>query len=153
MKNSITFAIACWGAALSTLVFIWDIYKWRKSKPDLKLTVIPNMRYYNPQLPMDDADYLMIKVANTGQRKTTIQAVSFTTYQSRTQKWKRKPRKALLVPNPLPGILPSVIDAGEEWVGCAIQTDEVVALAKTENLYCEIYHALSSKPVRARVII
>ena len=46
-RPDITTILAVWGAVLSTIVFAWDIYKWRTSGPRLRFFASGNMETVN----------------------------------------------------------------------------------------------------------
>src|SRR5262245_2264897 len=121
-REKITLFLACWGALVSTVVFLWDIYKWRNAIPKLSLSVSPHMALYAGGKTHDER-YVMVKVTNAGQRKTTITTLSLSFYKSKIKKsFNKKPEKCFLIPNPEPGKLPHVLDSGEQWTGFFIRT-------------------------------
>ena len=153
MKISVTDILAWIGALTGTAALLWDFYKWKASGPKLKVTVVPHMSIYTCGRPESEDTYLLIKVANTGTRKTTITTLGFVYYQSRLKRILKKPSKRAIVPDPKPGELPHVLDAGEEWSGLAIQNDIVEEQARRGYLYCCVFHSLGNKPVNKRVVI
>ena len=44
---SLTDAAAGWSAVVATLLLAWDIYKWKRNVPRLKITASSNMRISN----------------------------------------------------------------------------------------------------------
>lgn len=39
--------IAWWGAILSSVVFLWDVYKWHTAGPKIRFSVKSNMETFN----------------------------------------------------------------------------------------------------------
>ena len=69
--------IAAWlGAATGSVTLLWEIYKWAKSGPKLIISVNPNM------ISAQQERFVMISIRNTGDRKTTVQAVGFDYFES-----------------------------------------------------------------------
>lgn len=69
----LTEIVAWWGAVVATLVFVWDIYKWRQAGAVLEVTVAPNMEPYGNLLKqMTAKTYVVIEVVNKGSKKTTM---------------------------------------------------------------------------------
>jgi len=83
-----TSIVAWWGAILSTIVFLWDIYKHRTAGPKLRFTVQTGMGTIH--MPMYDGKTVMIaNVTNYGDRPTTISGLSYVYYENRSLLRKR----------------------------------------------------------------
>ena len=87
MKITNTEIVAWWGAVLASVVFIWDIIKWRRNSPRLRLIVRPNIIYPDSKkIQVGDDDRgnkqatikpsIHIEVVNVGLVPTTITSVS-----------------------------------------------------------------------------
>jgi hypothetical protein len=59
---------AWWGAGLASLVFAWDIYKWKTSGSRLDLRVSSNMQIAGE----GPAVYVFVEVVNRGEKLTTL---------------------------------------------------------------------------------
>lgn len=79
--------VAWWGALLATIVFIWDIVKWLKTGPRLRLNVRANSFYQDSeQISVKDdregnKEFLLkpsihIELINVGSQPTTIMSIS-----------------------------------------------------------------------------
>jgi hypothetical protein len=73
---------AWWGAIVATIVFVWELVKWRSSGPRLQGTVF--QRSDEPAL-----DFSLI-VSNTGDRPATIQDVRLRCFERRLLLLKRE---------------------------------------------------------------
>jgi HJR/Mrr/RecB family endonuclease len=63
--------VAWWGAVLATIVFLWDIYKWRTAGRKLRVSVQSGMKSIN--MPQFEGKTLIhVNVSNYGDRPTTI---------------------------------------------------------------------------------
>lgn len=82
-----TVVVAWWGAITATLVLIWDIVKWIKSGPWLRVSVRPNTIYHDSarKLVKDDghgnreeqvSPSIHIEIINLGLQPTTILGIS-----------------------------------------------------------------------------
>lgn len=61
--------VAWWGAVLSTVVFLWDVYKFRRAGPKLRFRT----RGEVVLIPSDDKrTFVSSEVVNYGDRPTTI---------------------------------------------------------------------------------
>jgi hypothetical protein len=63
--------VAWWGAILSTIVFLWDIYKWQTSGPRIRFSVQTNMRTINVS-GYKGKTLVSTNVTNYGERPTTL---------------------------------------------------------------------------------
>src|SRR5947207_1951208 len=94
-----TEVVAWWGAVLSTVVFAWDVYKWRRTGPKVRTSARTNMKTLN--IPQYDGQTLfVIEVANDGDRPTTITNVGLLYFDSAWSRFRRRPSKAFVMPNP-----------------------------------------------------
>src|SRR6266436_6542276 len=72
---------AWWGAILATVVFVWDIIKWRLAGPRLRLTIRSGMKTANvPEY--EGKTLLLAQVVNYGDRPTTITHLAFSYYRN-----------------------------------------------------------------------
>lgn len=147
-----TQVLAWWGAALATVVFCWDVYKWRTTGARIRLTVRPNMRAAgDPEL--EGRDLISIGATNYGDRPTTLTHLAFRWYATWWKRIRQQSDKTFLVPLPYPGHLPYKLEVGEEWNGLTSQSEEVTGLATTGHLICELHHVCSKRPVKGRVVL
>ncbi len=150
---STTALVAWWGAALSTIVFLWDIYKYRTAGPKLRFSVQTGMQSIN--MPQYEGKRLILaKVTNCGDRPTTITNLGYLYFEKRRFLRKRIPDKAAVVPNPSTvQPLPFELKPGARWSGIAIQDPEIEQWATNGILDMMLYHSHSNKPIRRRVVI
>lgn len=155
--DKVTSFLAWWGAVISTAVFVWDIYKWRKTgRP--KLTVIANGNFQdahsnNPQ------KYIVVKVTNTGDKPTTISGIAYKFYERKPRKWRKQQsriRGFFREPISATAQLPYKLDVGADWSGWFLQTKEFENMAREGYLYFEAEDSLTfnaMKNPRARLLI
>ena len=146
---------AWWGAIVASLILIWDIYKWKRSGPIVRVSASPNMRTYgNISDSQKDKTYVVVEVTNTGDRKTTITHLIGFHYKSFFQKILKKRNKAFVVAIPaLSEPLPYVLEPGERWLGGIDQNNKLEEISQNGFLYCGVYHSSGKRPVLERVII
>jgi hypothetical protein len=159
MAVSTTEIVAWWGAILATVVFVWDIIKWRLAGPKLRLTIRSSMKTIN--VPEYEGKTLLIaEVVNYGDRPTTITLLTFFYYRNRWN-WLRNQadqKTAVMVPNTRQSI-PFELRPGNSWSGFAIQdkamenAETLEKMAREGYLFCAIYHSHSTRPLRQRVLI
>jgi hypothetical protein len=145
--------VAWWGAILSTVVFLWDVYKYRTAGPKLRLEVSTGMKSVNmPQY--DGKTLIMGNVTNFGDRPTTITHFALQGYKKKWHFGKiRVAGQSGIVPIPNTGQpLPFELKPGAVWTGIAFQ--ETVEAWGTEGIvYLFVHHSHSKKPLSKRVVI
>jgi hypothetical protein len=148
-----TEVVAWWGAILSSIVFIWDIVKWRLSGPRLRLRIRPGMESINiPQF--EGKTIILAEVINSGDRPTTITHLSFSFYRDWWNALMKRPDKSFIVSNPNPWLtIPFELRQGTSWSGYAIQTEDMEKMATEGYLFGFVHHTHSERPVRSRVAI
>lgn len=149
-----TLFIALWGAILSTVVFLWDIYKWRTAGPKLRFVMQAYMEPVNwPE--HDGKRFITFTVTNYGDRPTTITDLGYFYYRNR--RWisrKTPPDKCALVVGPSPAQpLPFELKPGTRWIGMTFQTPDIEQLSREGKLFFLLHHSHSEKPVKRRLII
>jgi hypothetical protein len=74
-----TAIVAWWGAILSTIVFLWDIYKYRRAGPKLRVGVRAGML----MVPSTDKrTFILTEVVNVGDRPTTLANLCLAYFES-----------------------------------------------------------------------
>jgi hypothetical protein len=146
--------VAWWGAMLSSVVFAWDIWKYRHAGPRLRFEVRAGMETFN--MPQYNGETLIVaNVTNYGERPTTITNLACFYFEKR---WRAirgmKPDKVSIVVTPSSAQpLPHELKAGAIWTGFAVQEPEIERRAKSGFLYIVLYHSHSKRPIRRRVVI
>lgn len=149
MKTEI---VAWWGAVLATIVFLWDIYKWRTAGPKLRVSVQSGMKSIN--MPQYEGKTLIyVNVSNYGDRPTTITNLGYLHFANLWTRMRGRPDAAAIVPNPNDvHLLPYELKQGNLWSGIAIQNDQVTKWATEGRLYCVLYHSHREQPIYRRVV-
>jgi len=120
----LTDLLAVWGAFVATLVLLWDIFKWKKTGPQIIFTALPNMCMYGDPNISKDKTFISTKAANKGDHPTTITNLGIRYYSNYICRLFRKPNWQGVIANPLPGRLPHKLEPGEVWCGL-IDQDEL----------------------------
>ena len=134
---------AWWGAALATVVFLWDIYKWATSGPRLVVRAFPNMvsagSYWEAQGQLS----IFVEAINRGDKLTTLTNIAVFAYRSRLHRLFRKKAHTLLPPNP--GI-PHELDPGKRWTAM-LEQDALRERAPGCVFHLHIGHSGSNRPI------
>jgi hypothetical protein len=145
--------IAWWGAILSSIVFVWEIYKWKSSGPKIRFSVQTGMQSIN--MPgLEGKRLVLVNVTNYGERPTTITNLGYLYFDSIWSWLRRRPDKAFVIPFPnTVQQLPFALEPGAVWTGMAIQDNQVEDMATKGRLYCMLYHSHDENPIRRRVVV
>ena len=143
--------VAWWGAALSTVVFLWDIYKYLTSGPRLRFSVHTDL-IIMPSY--DQKHYVQTEVTNYGDRSTTLTNIELYYFEKPWSwaYWRNRPTTAavLNIPNSFHSF-PYELKPGNVWSGLTEQTPELKGWATKGVLYFYLHHSHHPKPVRQRV--
>jgi len=138
--------VALYAAILSTLIALWEFVKWLK-KNDVLVTCVPNM-IFTPS--SDNKTYVNITVTNKGNTQTTITHCVMFYWKNNWDKFFKKNKKSFIVKEMT---LPTVIQPGEQWMGQAIQNEELEKMAQNGLLYIGIIHSMGRKEILNRIKI
>lgn len=146
-----TAVVAWWGAILSTIVFLWDIYKYRHAGPKLRVGVNANM-VMAPST--DKRTFVVTEVVNFGDRPTTLTNLCIAYFDKRWS-WShfrnRATKNAVVLSPSTAQPFPWELKAGNMWRGMTAQTPELESWAKKGVVYFDVYHSHQRKPIRTRV--
>ncbi len=144
------------------MVFLWDIYKWRKAGARLTLTAKANMTIPGnvpPGFRPDVGDpsrtqWIVVRAVNNGDRPTTLEKLALVHYKSRLHRLRRARGASFLVMRTgLDKELPFVVEPGKTWQGLVHQSDDMERLSLSGYLYCELHHSAPRSPAVTRVRI
>jgi len=148
-----TIVIAAYAAVVSTFVFGWDAYKWLASGAKIDMSASLNMKVIGG-IELDDKTYVSVTAYNVGDRPTTITNLGGMYFETwwRAYVTKRKPRTAFIISQPSQGQrIPYRFEVGDQWMGLADQTDDLLEMANEGYLFFTLYTAQSGRGHRVRV--
>ena len=154
IDNAVVLIIALYGALISTLVFIWDIYKWKNSGPKIIGSIQANMIGINtPEYENDNL--VLVNISNIGDKTTTITNLSLYYFKSHLLRFLKKPKKNMWIGNPSPSQpIPYILKPGSQWSGIFRQTDDILNFSKDGILICSVHfsHTRKYKNFRIKII-
>jgi hypothetical protein len=117
-----TLFLAIWGAAIGTLTFFWNLWKWKQESPHVKATVEAVESTWT-----ENSSGIRLLLRNRGGKKTTIEEILL----YRRQEWFSDGLTGILfrvkkivpwgqnlsVSNPKTIKLPVILDVHETWEG------------------------------------
>ena len=148
-----TIGIAAYAAVVSTFVLGWDAYKWLASGAKVDMSASLNMKMFGGIEP-DPKTYVSVTAYNVGDRPTTITNLGGMYFDSWWHAYvtKRKPKMVFIISQPSQAQrIPYRFDVGDQWMGLADQTDDILKMADEGYLFFIIYTAQSGRGHRVRV--
>ena len=145
--------IAAYAAVVSTFVLGWDAYKWLAAGARVDMSASLNMKMSGGIEP-DLKTYVSVTAYNVGDRPTTITNLGGMYFDSwwRAYVSKRKPKMAFIISQPSQAQrIPYRFDVGDQWMGLADQTDDILKMADEGYLFFMIHTAQSGCGHRVRV--
>lgn len=103
---------------------------------------------------VDPNTYVSVTAVNLGDRATTITNLGFLYYDSWLGAMVRRssPAKAFIITTPSPAqMLPFRFEAGAQWIGMALQGDDLVEMIRDGYLFVVLYHSHGGSGVRFRL--
>jgi hypothetical protein len=147
--------IAIYAALVASVVLVWDIIKWARKGPKLKLHVIVPAKIVNPDDEDGEGTYAFVTVTNVGTFPTTITHLGMAYYQSW---WKAKMdivTKEMYVVDPDVAEggrpLPAELQFGKQWTGGIRYKEEVKRMVRDGYLFFCVYHSLGNRPKMVRI--
>jgi hypothetical protein len=141
---------AWYGAALATMVFAWEIWKWLRSGPRLRVSAQPNMSHVTPSGGFGGDRVIFVEAVNCGDQATEITHLAGHVYRSRWAEFRRKGEHFLVVNNGVGPQFPYRLEPGARWTG-GINQDELEKHGKEGYLKCGVIDAVSGKQTLAVV--
>lgn len=150
---SATETAAWWGATVATIVLVWDVYKWFRAGPLVRVRANPNMQDLNAALGRARGDMcIFLDVTNSGDRPTTITHLVVYHYRSLLDRWRRKHSCQAVVGDGNWGPpTPYVLRPGERWTSGVNQADLIRKVGSTGYVYCGVIHSSGKRPILARL--
>lgn len=148
-----TLGIAGYAAFVATFVLGWDVYKWLSSGAKIDLSASAGMRLVGGQVA-DDKIYVSVTAWNIGDQPTTITNLGGLYFESWWHAFitRRKASMAFVIAQPSEvQRIPYRFEVGDQWIGMAIQTDDIVKMARDGYLFLVLYTAKGGRGHRVRL--
>lgn len=147
-----TSAAAVVGAFAGLASLGWQIFKYLKDGPILRIRVSQDMQVIGPDGQLEEQPWALVNIANAGSQPTTITHLFSHSYRGRFDRLLRKKTASTMVfPNPDPGRLSSKLAPGEIWTGMVKQDHLQELLEEGNHLFIGVYHAFSDHPKTTRL--
>jgi len=144
---------AWWGAAVATLVFLWDIYKWRHRVANVEVTATANMKVHPNLPPTGNTTFILVVAVNRGGQQTTITHLAGEYFPTLWHKIFNRGAQRFAILNTVGPGIPYVLPPGQRWSGLINQDDMVKKFGASGRFYCGVFHSMSPKAVYRRVVL
>ena len=152
--NYFTGLAAWWGALISTILLVWDVFKWVHTGPIINVTVLPNMEVIGDIPNINNTkNFISVEAVNNGNRGATITHLVIFFYKSYKCYLLKKATKSFIAIPAFSPQLPYLLNPGGRWIGGIVQQGDFEEMSQKGYLYCGIIHSGSKKPVLQRVAI
>ena len=152
-KELWTLGIAAYAAVISTFVLGWDAYKWLASGAKIEISASTGMKMIGGY-STNTQTYISITAWNVGDQPTTITNLGCRYFDSwwRAYISRRRPVKAFIITEPSQAQrLPYRFDVGDQWIGLAEQTNDIVKMATNGYLFITLFTARGGRGHRIRI--
>jgi hypothetical protein len=148
-----TLGIAAYAATVSTFVLGWDAYKWLSSGAKIELSASMGMQIYGGLKP-DPNTHIAITALNIGDRPTTITNLGGMYFDSWWSAYitRKNAKQSFVISEPSDAQrIPYRFEVGDQWIGTAIQTADIVQKARDGYLFLILYTANGGRGKRIRI--
>ena len=149
----LTLCITAYAVIVSTFVLGWDAYKWLASGAKIDLSASMGMEMYGGFKP-DPNTYVSITALNVGDRPTSIANLGGMYFHSWWGAYiiRRNPKQAFVITEPSAAQrIPYLFEIGDQWIGIAIQTNDIFQKLRQGYLFLTLYSANSDRGTRVRL--
>jgi hypothetical protein len=152
----LTMGLAIYGAALSTVIFVWEIIKYVRDKPRISVVAKPNMQGiydYKPTEEERKQAWILAQVTNISDKPVVLTHFYLEWYAGRCAKFLNRGKKSFFVKPPVSGTgaLPAELSPSQQWTGLANQDEEADRLLKSGILLACVATSTGKRAVRVRV--
>ncbi len=142
---------AAWtGAVAGLLALAWEVIRWRREGPRLRLHASATMRLIPDT---DPRPILMVWVTNTGTSLATLTSFTLHTFPTRWSRIRFRPSQSWVTGGEFAvgGALPHELQPGQQWMAGVRQDPPFVKHVTSGQLWIGIHYAASDKPALRRV--
>ena len=147
--------MAVYAAIVATGILIWDVVKWIRSGPVLKLECWPGNKIFvvgGKSSTFYEKPMIYIKVSNRGSKTTTLNNIFLIWYKNVGCRLLNKSAMRVNIPNPkLTQDFPYKLAPGSEWSGALNEGDLDIKTKESGIMICQLFHSFSDKPIQSRI--
>jgi hypothetical protein len=146
--------VAWWGAVVATLVLLWDVAKWLKAGPVIRVRIQLDTWYPDGKVIKVEkiehgemkelAEYCHIELVNVGKLPTTVMGIEGS-HQAKSGRMKTSLSSQSFTPH-YGKQLPYVLPPGEVW-SCRFEMVNLLRLLEQDKPYIEVHLSHNNKPL------
>lgn len=148
MKRDIWVSI--YAAIIGTSAFMLNLKNWFDSGVKLKMNLIPDGLIIGGSPEFDEKDLIIVNVTNRGDAPTMITNLALLEMTTLWERWRLRPRKSYIVPNPqLKGYPPNIpfdLEPAKKWTGVVRKRTDVIPNLHTGTFYIGVYASHRDRP-------
>jgi hypothetical protein len=147
--------VAIYAAVVGTGALLLNFKNWLDSGIKLKLSIIPDGVIFGGDPQFDEKDVVIVTVINRGDAATMISGMYLHQYPSQWRRWRRRPSKAYVVPNPqlkgYPSNTPSDLEPAKTWTGVIRHQEKLIPDLHTGQFYVAVAATHRDQPHLIRI--
>ena len=121
--------VAIYAAIIGTSAFVLNLKSWWDSGVKLRLSIMADGVIIGAGPQYDEPNLVILTVTNRGDAPTVITNMILFEFRSSLQRWRTRPSKSYVIPNPqLKGYPPNVpgdLEPSKRWTGVIRNRDDL----------------------------
>ncbi|MBS4082945.1 MAG: hypothetical protein KGZ73_05295 [Rhizobiales bacterium] len=142
--------IAIYAAIVATSALLLNFRNWLDSRPKLHLSLMVDGMTIGGGAGTDEKNLLILTVTNRGKETTVITHMVVFQMESWYQRWRIRPLKSYLIPNPqlkgYPHNIPSDVEPYKKWIGAIRDRQDIFAQLYNGTYYVGVYASHRDRP-------
>ena len=147
--------VAIYAAIIGTSAFLLNLKSWLDSGVKLGLGIIADGIIIDAGPQFDEQNLVILTVTNRGDAPTVITNMILFEFRSPLQRWRTRPSKSYVIPNPqLKGYPPNVpgdLEPSKRWTGAIRKRDDLGINLRDGHHYTGVYASNRNKPYLIRI--
>jgi hypothetical protein len=147
--------VSIYAAIIGTCAFFLNLKNWWDSGPRLTLRLIPDGVVIGGGPSFDERDIVIVSAINRGSAATVITGLHVFEMPTLKSRWRRKPTRCFLIPNPqlkgYPSNVPSELGPAKMWTGAIRKRADIIPDLHTGTFCAAIYASHRDKPYLKRI--
>jgi hypothetical protein len=142
--------IAIYAAVVATSALLLNFRSWLDSRPRLHLSLMVDGMTIGGGSAFDEKDLTILTVTNRGKEPTMITNMVVFKMSSWYERWRIRPLKSYVIPNPqlkgYPHNIPSDLEPSKKWVGALRDRPDVLPHLHNGTYYVGVYASHRDRP-------
>jgi hypothetical protein len=144
-----------YAAVVATGALLLSLKTWLDSGVKLRLSLMADGMVTGGDPRHDEKDLVFLTVTNRGDAPTMITNMVLFEMTSWWQRWRIKPKKSYVIPNPqlrgYPSNVPSDLEPAKKWTGAIRKRGELIPDLHNGHFYTGVYASHRDRPYLVRI--